>query len=161
MTVLRFATHLWFDTQALDAAQLYTSLLPDSRVDRVVSAPPGAPGTTPGAPFIVDLTLVGQRYTFLNGGPQFPFDSQVSLHVLCDTQQEVDRYWEALLDGGGKAVQCGWLTDRFGLSWQIIPEALERLMADDDPAVAARVTAAMLQMVKLDVAALEAAARGE
>lgn len=160
MTVLRFATHLWFDSQAEEAAALYTALFPDSRVDRVTRAPEGVPDTEPGAAFIVDLTLMGQQYTFLNGGPQFPFDAQVSLYALCDGQQEVDRLWSALLEGGGAEVQCGWLTDRFGLSWQIVPAALERLMADPDPAVAARVTAAMLQMVKLDVDGLEAAARG-
>lgn len=160
MTVLRFATHLWFDHQAVEAAELYTRLLPDSRIDRVVTAPPGVPGAAAGSAFFVDLTLVGQQYTFLNGGPLFPFDSQVSLYVLCDTQEEVDHYWSALLEGGGKEVQCGWLTDRFGLSWQIVPEALERLMADDDPEVVVRVTQAMLGMVKLDVAGLERAAAG-
>ena len=158
MTVLRFATHLWFDRDAVPAAELYTSLLPDSRIDRVAPTPPGVPDGVPGAPFFVDLTLVGQQYTFLGGGPHLPFDAQVSLSVLCDTQEEVDRYWDALLADGGKPVQCGWLTDRFGLSWQIVPEALERLMADDDPAVVARVTQAMLRMVKLDAAQLELAA---
>jgi predicted 3-demethylubiquinone-9 3-methyltransferase (glyoxalase superfamily) len=160
VTVLRFATHLWFDTDAVPAAELYVSLLPDSRIDRIVPAPPGVPDTEPGSPFFVDLTLAGQQYTFLNGGPQFPFDSQVSLYALCDDQAEVDRLWTALLADGGREVQCGWLTDRFGLSWQVVPEALERLMADDDPAVTQRVTAAMLGMVKLDVAGLEAAAAG-
>jgi predicted 3-demethylubiquinone-9 3-methyltransferase (glyoxalase superfamily) len=160
MPVLRFATHLWFDHQAVEAAELYTGLVPDSRIDRVVTAPPGVPGAEAGSPFFVDLTLAGQQYTFLNGGPLFPFDSQVSLYVLCDSQEEVDHYWSALVDHGGKEVQCGWLTDRFGLSWQIVPEALERLMADDDPEVVARVTTAMLAMVKLDVAALERAAAG-
>jgi predicted 3-demethylubiquinone-9 3-methyltransferase (glyoxalase superfamily) len=160
MAVLRFATHLWFDADALEAANRYVELLPDSRVDRVLPAPPGVRGAEEGAPFIVDLTLMGQHYTFLNGGPLFPFDSQVSLYVLCETQEEVDHYWSALLEGGGSEVQCGWLTDRFGLSWQIVPEALERLMADDDPEVVVRVTRAMLGMVKLDVAGLEAAAAG-
>ena len=160
MAVLRFATHLWFDGAAVEAARLYTSLLPDSRVDRTVSAPAGVPHVAEGEPFIVDLTLAGQQCTFLNGGPGFPFDAQVSLLVLCDGQAEVDRLWSALLEGGGREQQCGWLSDRFGLSWQIVPEALERLMADPDPAVARRVTAAMLGMVKLDVAGLEAAARG-
>ncbi|WP_375389352.1 VOC family protein [uncultured Amnibacterium sp.] len=158
MTVLRFATHLWFDQDAVPAAELYTGLLPGSHIDRVIAAPPGVPGAEAGSPFFVDLTIAGQQYTFLNGGPQFPFDSQVSLYALCDDQAEVDRLWAALLADGGAEVQCGWLTDRFGLSWQIVPEALERLMADDDPAVVQRVTAAMLQMVKLDVAGLEAAA---
>lgn len=160
MTVLRFATHLWFDREAVQAAELYTALLPDSHVDRIVRAGSGIPGTEPGSPFIVDVTLVGQQYTFFNGGPQFPFDSQVSLYALVDTQEELDRVWTALTADGGRAVQCGWLTDRFGLSWQIVPAALERLMSDEDPAVVARVTAEMLRQVKLDVAALEAAAGG-
>lgn len=158
MTVLRFATHLWFDHDAVDAAQFYTSLFDDSRIDRVIEAPEGIQDTAPGSPFFVDLTLMGQQYTFLNGGPQFPFDSQVSLYVLCDGQADVDRYWDALIADGGAPVQCGWLTDRFGLSWQIIPRQLEDLIADADPVVAARVTAAMLQMVKIDVAGLERAA---
>ena len=160
MSVLRFATHLWFDQDAIEAARLYTGLFPDSRIDRVVAAPDGVPGATPGAPFFVDLTLFGQQYTFLNGGPQFPFDSQVSLYVLCDDQADVDRYWTALLADGGHEVQCGWLTDRFGLSWQVIPRRLEELMASPDPDVSRRVTAAMLQMVKIDVAGLEGAAAG-
>lgn len=158
MTVLRFATHLWFDHDAIDAARLYTSLFDDSRIDRVIEAPEGIPDAEPGSAFFVDLTLMGQQYTFLNGGPQFPFDSQVSLYVLCDGQDDVDRYWDALLADGGAPVQCGWLTDRFGLSWQIIPRQLEDLMSSGDPAVARRVTAAMLQMVKIDVAGLERAA---
>ena len=160
MTVLRFATHLWFDAQAVQAAELYTSLLPDSRIERVTRAGAGVPGAEPGAPLTVDLVLMGQRYTFLNGGPLFPFDPQVSLLALCDDQAEVDRLWTALLEGGGQESRCGWLTDRFGLSWQVVPQALERLMGDADPEVVARVTAAMLAMVKLDVAGLEAAARG-
>lgn len=158
MGVLRFATHLWFDDEAVDAAGLYTGLFPDSHIDRIVTAPEGVPGAAAGSAFFVDLTLFGQQYTFLNGGPQFPFDSQVSLYVLCDTQDDVDRYWTALLEGGGHEVQCGWLTDRFGLSWQVIPRRLEELMSTPDRAAAARVTAAMLQMVKIDVAALERAA---
>lgn len=159
MTVLRFATHLWFDRQAVEAARLYTGLFADSSVDRITTAPEGVPDVEPGSPFIVDLTLAGQQYTFLNGGPLFPFDSQVSLYVLCEDQADVDHYWDALLADGGSPVQCGWLTDRFGLSWQIIPKVLEDLMMDDDPGVVRRVTAAMLQMVKIDVAGLEEAAR--
>jgi len=161
MSVLKVATHLWFDDDAVEAAELYTGLLPDSRIDRITTAPEGIPDTPPGSPFIVELTLMGQRLILLNGGPLFPFDSQVSLHVLCDTQDEVDRIWSALLEGGGQEVQCGWLTDRFGLSWQIIPRRFEELMAGDDPDAVRRVTAAMLRMKKLDVAALEAAARGD
>ncbi|HZO36002.1 MAG TPA: VOC family protein [Solirubrobacteraceae bacterium] len=160
MPVRKFATHLWFDSQAQEAAELYTGLFDDSSVEDVILAPEGIPGVEPGSVFLVYLTIMGQQYIFLNGGPLFPFDSQVSLYVLCDDQDDVDRYWHALLADGGKPVQCGWLTDKFGLSWQIIPNRLEELMDDDDPAVVDRVIAAMLEMVKLDVAGLEAAARG-
>jgi predicted 3-demethylubiquinone-9 3-methyltransferase (glyoxalase superfamily) len=160
MSVNKFATHLWFDTQAEEAAKLYTSLFEDSNITRVIHAPEGVPDTAAGNVFIVELTIMGQQYIFLNGGPQFPFDSQVSLYVLCDGQADVDKYWDALIADGGKPVQCGWLTDKFGLSWQIIPKQLEELMSGDDPAVAKRVTAAMLKMIKLDVAGLERAAKG-
>jgi predicted 3-demethylubiquinone-9 3-methyltransferase (glyoxalase superfamily) len=161
MAVLKFATHLWFDDQAEEAARFYTGLFEDSSIDKVTRAPEGIPGgVEAGSVFIVDLTLKGQKYIFLNGGPEFPFNPQVSLYVLCDSQADVDRYWEALLAGGGAPQQCGWLTDRFGLSWQVIPVQLERLMDDPDPQVAQRVTTAMLKMIKIDVEALEAAARG-
>ncbi|HEY5442163.1 MAG TPA: VOC family protein [Candidatus Saccharimonadales bacterium] len=161
MAVQKFATHLWFDSQAEAAAKLYTGLFEDSSVDKVVRAPEGIPGTKAGAVFIVELTIMGQQYIFLNGGPQFPFNSQVSLYVLCDGQADVDKYWDALLADGGKPVQCGWLTDKFGLSWQIIPKQLEELMGSDDAATAKRVTDAMLKMIKIDVAGLERAAKGE
>jgi predicted 3-demethylubiquinone-9 3-methyltransferase (glyoxalase superfamily) len=160
MSVTKFATHLWFNTQAEEAATLYTSLFEDSSIDKVSRAPEGVPDVKAGSVFIVELTIMGQKYIFLNGGPQFPFNSQVSLYVQCDDQAGVDKYWEALLADGGKPVQCGWLTDKFGLSWQIIPKQLEELMTSEDPGVANRVTAAMLKMIKLDVAELERAARG-
>jgi predicted 3-demethylubiquinone-9 3-methyltransferase (glyoxalase superfamily) len=160
MSVRKFATHLWFDSQAQQAAELYTGLFDDSSIDAVILAPEGIPNAEPGSVLIVNLTIMGQRYIFLNGGPLFPFDSQVSLYVLCDDQDDVDHYWQALIADGGKPVQCGWLTDKFGLSWQVIPNRLEQLMDDDDPAVVNRVVAAMLGMVKLDIAELEAAARG-
>jgi predicted 3-demethylubiquinone-9 3-methyltransferase (glyoxalase superfamily) len=160
MTVLKFATHLWFDNQAEAAARFYTGLFEASSIDKVTRAPEGVPGAKAGEVFIVDLTLMGQKYIFLNGGPEFPFNPQVSLYVLCDSQEDVDRYWDALLTDGGAPQQCGWLTDRFGLSWQVIPVQLERLMDDPDPQVAQRVTAAMLKMIKIDVGELEAAARG-
>jgi len=161
MTVARFATHLWYDDQAEQAAELYTSLLPDSRIDAVTRAPEGIPNTEPGSVFFLDLTLQGQKFIFLNGGPLFPFNEQVSLYVCLDTQEEVDRLWAALLEGGGKPSQCGWLTDRFGLSWQVIPKRFEELMRESDTAVVKRVTEAMLKMVKLETSELEAAARGE
>ncbi|HVN12328.1 MAG TPA: VOC family protein [Kineosporiaceae bacterium] len=161
MAVVKFATHLWFDNQAEEAARFYTALFEGSSIEKVTYAPEGIPGgVRAGSPFVVDLTLMGQKYIFLNGGPEFPFNAQVSLYVLCDSQADVDRYWDALLADGGAPQQCGWLTDRFGLSWQVIPVQLERLMGDPDPEVAQRVTEAMLTMVKIDVAGLEAAARG-
>jgi predicted 3-demethylubiquinone-9 3-methyltransferase (glyoxalase superfamily) len=159
MSVLKFATHLWFNNQAQQAAELYTGLFENSSIDNVVRAPAGVPDVEEGAVFIVDLTIMGQKYIFLNGGPQFPFDSQVSLYVQCETQEDVDKYWEALLAGGGKPVQCGWLTDKFGLSWQIIPKRLEELMTGGDKEAANRVTQAMLKMVKINVAELEEAAK--
>lgn len=159
MAIKKFATHLWFDTQAEEAAKLYTGLFENSSIDSLSHAPEGIPDVKAGSVFIVDLTIMGQKYIFLNGGPLFPFNSQVSLYVQCETQAEVDKYWEALLANGGKPVQCGWLTDKFGLSWQIIPVQLEKLMNDPDPAVANRVTQAMLKMVKIDIAELERVAK--
>jgi predicted 3-demethylubiquinone-9 3-methyltransferase (glyoxalase superfamily) len=161
MTVLKLATHLWYDDVAEEAAKLYTSLLPDSHIDAVHRAPAGIPNIDEGAVFFVEITLQGQRFILLNGGPGFPFDAQVSLYVLLETQDEVDRLWDALLEGGGAPQQCGWISDRFGLSWQVIPQRFEELMSDPDPEVVGRVTAAMLQMIKLEVPALEAAARGD
>jgi predicted 3-demethylubiquinone-9 3-methyltransferase (glyoxalase superfamily) len=161
MSVRKVATHLWFDNQAEEAATFYTSLFEDAQIDRVINAPEGVPDTEAGSTFFVELTIMGQQYIFLNGGPQFPFNSQVSLYVLCDGQDDVDKYWEALIADGGKEVQCGWLTDKFGLSWQIIPVQLEELMGSTDPAVSKRVTAAMLHMTKLDVAELERAAQNQ
>ena len=160
MTALQIATHLWFDNQAEEAATFYTGLLPDSRIESVSRAGEGMPHVEPGAAFSVELTLMGPRYMFLNGGPQFPFSPVVSIVVLCDGQEEVDRLWSALLEGGGAESQCGWLSDRFGLSWQIVPRQLGELMGGSDPAASQRVLQAMLGMVKLDVAGLEAAARG-
>jgi predicted 3-demethylubiquinone-9 3-methyltransferase (glyoxalase superfamily) len=145
---------LWFDGQAEEAAQLYTSLVPDSRIVHVArygEAGPGAPGST----MLVTFELGGRRFTALNGGPEFKFTPAISLEIECADQAEVDRYWSRLTDGGEES-QCGWLTDRFGLSWQIVPLRLKELLSDD--AVAQQVIRAMLTMKKLDIAALEAAA---
>lgn len=161
MAVTKLATHLWYDSGAEEAARLYTGLLPDSHIDSVVRAPAGIPGTEEGSVFFLELTLQGQRFIFLNGGPLFPFNPQVSLYVCLDTQDEVDSLWDALLADGGTPSQCGWLSDRFGLSWQVIPKRFEELMSDPDPEVVQRVTKAMLQMTKLETSELEAAARGE
>lgn len=146
-------TCLWLDHQAQEAAEAYVALLPGSRI--VQSFPRrGGEGA-----WVVHVELLGQRYSLLNGGPHFKLTSAASIEVHLDTQSEVDRLWDALLEGG-TAQRCGWLTDRFGVSWQIIPRTLLRLVHTPDEAVAQRVLQAMMGMVKLDAAALEAAAAG-
>ena len=152
----KITTCLWFDGQAEEAARFYVGLLPDSRVDEVVRAPVDFPGGSAGSVLTVAFTLAGQTYLGLNGGPQFPFTEAVSLIVNCEDQAEVDRLWDALT-AEGSPVQCGWLKDRYGLPWQIVPTALGRMMCDPDRAKAGRVMTAMMGMVKIDVAALEAA----
>lgn len=153
MTGPSIQTCLWFDDQAQEAAETYVTLLPGSKI--IQTFPRRGGDDT----FLVHLALLGQRYTFLNGGPHYRLTPAASIEVHLDTQAEVDLLWHALLQGG-QAQRCGWLVDRFGVSWQIIPRSLIRLMQTADDAVAQRVTAAMMQMVKLDGPALEAAARG-
>lgn len=144
---------LWFDDNAEDAIDLYLSIFPDGRLIERADGPDGKL-------FTATIELVGQRITVLNAGPGHPFTDAFSLFVDCADQAEVDRYWDALTADGGAEVACGWLTDRFGLSWQIIPEALGRYMTDPDREKAGRVVAAMMQMQKIDVAALDAAYAG-
>jgi predicted 3-demethylubiquinone-9 3-methyltransferase (glyoxalase superfamily) len=151
--------NLWFDNNGLEAAEFYVSVFPNSKITNVThytEAGPGAPGDV----LTVDFVLDGQRVTALNGGPELQLDAAFSFVVDCADQDEVDHYWDKLREGGGQEVQCGWLTDRFGLSWQVVPTAAMELVADDDPERAARVTRAMFGMKKLDLAALQAAANG-
>ncbi|NEC12613.1 VOC family protein [Streptomyces sp. SID8014] len=155
----KITTNLWFDGQAEEAAAFYTSVFEDSRVlgvERFTDAGPGEPGTV----VTVTFQLAGQEFVAINGGPEFTFTEAVSLSVDCETQEEVDRYWEALTADGGEEVQCGWLKDKYGLSWQIVPRALVELLASSDRAAATRATRAMLEMKKLDVQALRDAAAG-
>lgn len=150
--------NLWFDTEAEQAAEFYTSIFPSSRVvstTRYTEAGPGEPGTV----VTVEWELDGQRFVGINGGPRFPFTEAVSFQIDCKDQAEVDYYWERLTDGG-EEVQCGWLKDRYGLSWQVVPDGLLELFNDDDRGRATRATEAMLTMKKLDIAALRAAADG-
>ncbi|MDP4503781.1 VOC family protein [Nonomuraea sp. NBC_00507] len=154
----KITTYLWFDNQAEEAAQFYTSLFADSRILEVQRYPEGAPGPA-GKAMIVTFELAGQRFIALNGGPQFTFNESVSLYVDCESQDEVDELWAKLTDGGEES-QCGWLKDRWGLSWQIIPRRLSELLSDPDPARAQRAMQAMLGMQKIDVQALEKAAAG-
>ena len=153
----KITTFLWFDDDAEEAMNLYVSIFRNSKIGRVSRYPASAPGE-PGKVMTATFTLEGQEFMALNGGPQFPFTEAISLFVSCENQAEVDELWAKLTADGGSESQCGWLKDRFGLSWQIIPTALGRLLGDPDPARSQRAMQAMLQMKKIDVAALEAAA---
>lgn len=150
---------LWYATQAEEAARFYASIFPDSRVDRVTSMQSESPSGPPGSVKVVEFTLLGQRFQAMTAGPHHDFNDAISFVVLCDDQAELDRYWSALLEGGGQEQACGWLTDRFGVRWQIQPARLLEMMADEDPARSKRVSDAMLEMVKLDLAVLEKAYR--
>ena len=150
-------THLWYAKEAEEAARFYASLFPDSRVDRVTPLMSDSPSGPAGSVKVVDFTLFGQRFQAMSAGPMDPFNHAISLVVACDDQAELDRYWNGLLQGGGKTEACGWLRDRFGVSWQIVPAAMDDWMDASDPARAKRVGDAMLKMIKLDVAALKAA----
>jgi predicted 3-demethylubiquinone-9 3-methyltransferase (glyoxalase superfamily) len=152
-------THLWYAKEAEEAAQLYASIFPDSRVERVTALRSESPSGPPGSVKVVDFTLLGQRFQAMSAGPHHEFNDAISLVVECEDQAELDRYWNALLEGGGTPQACGWLIDRFGVRWQIVPAVLDELMADPDPVRSKRVSDAMLKMVKLDVAALERAYR--
>jgi predicted 3-demethylubiquinone-9 3-methyltransferase (glyoxalase superfamily) len=152
---------LWFDGNAEEAAEFYVTLLPDSRVNNVWRAPADNPSTPAGAVLVVDFALAGQPFTAINGGPQFPFTEAISFVIDCEDQGEVDRLWTALIDGGGSSGQCGWLKDRFGLSWQIVPRQLGELLGDPDRERAGRAMEAMLKMSKIDVAALRRAFDGQ
>jgi len=149
---------LWFDGQAEEAAKFYVSLFPDSHIDKVVKAPADFPSGKKGDVLVVDFTLMGRKFSGLNGGPYFKFNEAVSFTIPCENQAEVDRYWKAL-SAVPESEQCGWVKDRYGLSWQIVPTMLYRLLADPDRAKAGRVMEAMLKMKKLDIAALERAAQ--
>jgi predicted 3-demethylubiquinone-9 3-methyltransferase (glyoxalase superfamily) len=155
----KFTPCLWFDGDAEAAAKLYVSLFPDSKVTKVQKAPADYPSGKQGDVLLVEFTLAGQAFQALNGGPAFKFNEAVSFVIDCEDQAEVDRLTKAL-SAVPAAEQCGWIKDRFGLSWQIMPRALTRLMDSKDPAKAKRVFDAMMGMKRLDVAALERAAQG-
>jgi predicted 3-demethylubiquinone-9 3-methyltransferase (glyoxalase superfamily) len=149
---------LWFDGNAEDAVRFYTSVFANSSIDQVQRSTVDYPGGKEGSVLIIAFTLAGQSYLALNGGPFEKFTNAISLSVDCEDQAEVDRCWTALTADGGNPVQCGWLKDKYGLSWQIVPRRLPELLSDPDTAKARRVMQAMMRMVKIDVAALEAAA---
>ena len=151
---------LWFDTQAEEAAQLYTSIFKDSKIletSRYGDAGPGPKGSV----MVVKFQIAGLEVTALNAGPRFKFSEAFSFVVSCDTQEEIDEYWRKLTAGGGQESMCGWLKDKFGFSWQIVPRQMGKLMSPKDPQKANRVMQALLQMKKLDIAKLEQAAEAE
>jgi predicted 3-demethylubiquinone-9 3-methyltransferase (glyoxalase superfamily) len=150
---------LWYSNEAEEAAAFYASIFPDSRITRIVVMPSESPSGPPGSVKIVEFVLFGQPFVAMSAGPLDPFNHAVSFVVNCEDQAEIDRYWNALADGGA-VEQCGWLKDRFGLSWQIVPAALGAMMADPDQARSRRAADAMMKMVKFDVAALQAAYAG-
>ncbi|HEX6859566.1 MAG TPA: VOC family protein [Caulobacteraceae bacterium] len=155
----KIVPHLWYVKEAVEAANFYASTFPDSRVDKVTQIPAESPAGPAGSVDVVQFTLCGQPFMAISAGPLDPFNHAVSFMVNCDTQEEIDRYWAALEDGGAPE-QCGWIRDRYGLAWQIVPSRLQAMMADPDPAKARRVAEAMLKMVKFDIAALERAYAG-
>jgi predicted 3-demethylubiquinone-9 3-methyltransferase (glyoxalase superfamily) len=155
----KISPFLWYSREAEQAAAFYTAIFPDSRVIRVTALPSESPSGPPESVKVVEFVLFGQPFTAMSAGPHDPFNHAVSFEVDCDDQAELDRYWNALLEGGSPQ-QCGWLKDRFGLSWQIVPAVLREMMADPDRAKARRATDAMLKMVKIDIAALKAAYSG-
>jgi predicted 3-demethylubiquinone-9 3-methyltransferase (glyoxalase superfamily) len=156
----RITPNLWFDNNAEEAAKFYCSVFPNSEITTVAYYTDAGPGPE-GEVVTVTFVLDGQEYTGINGGPQFTFDEAVSLEVKCADQAEVDYYWERLTSDGGEASMCGWLKDKYGLSWQIVPVELWDLITDPDKERVSRATAAMLQMRKLDLAAMKAAADGK
>jgi predicted 3-demethylubiquinone-9 3-methyltransferase (glyoxalase superfamily) len=152
---------LWFDGTAEEAASLYVSLLPDSRINGISRSPADNPSTAEGAVLMVDFTLAGQRFTGLNGGPQFQFTEAISWVIDCEDQAEVDRLWDALTADGGSPGRCGWLKDRFGMSWQVVPRQLGEMLGSPDADGARRAMEAMLRMSKIDVAEMRRAFDGQ
>jgi predicted 3-demethylubiquinone-9 3-methyltransferase (glyoxalase superfamily) len=157
----KISPFLWYAKEAEEAARFYVSVFPDSRIERVTSLPSESPSGPPGSVKVVDFVLFGQHFNAMSADGQEPFNHAISFTVHCETQAEVDRYWDALLQGGGTTEACGWLRDRFGVCWQIVPTLMYQLLADPDRARAKRATDAMMTMVKLDIPRLQAAADGK
>jgi predicted 3-demethylubiquinone-9 3-methyltransferase (glyoxalase superfamily) len=155
---------LWFDDQAEEAAKFYTSIFKNSKIGKIThygEAGEKAAGRPKGSVMTVELELEGEKFTALNGGPEFKFNESISFVVNCDTQEEVDYFWEKLTAGGGQEIFCGWLKDKFGLSWQVVPTVLIEMLQDKDHEKSERVMKAMLQMQKIDIKALKDAYAGE
>ncbi len=154
----KISPFLWFDSQAEEAALFYTAIFPNSSIGKISRYPEGCPAPA-GSVMVVEFNLDVQPFSALNCGPQFQFSPAISLMVHCDSQSEIDHYWDRLSEGGAKS-RCGWLDDKFGVSWQVVPRRLGELASDPDPVKAGRVMHAMMTMGKMDIAALEAAHQG-
>jgi predicted 3-demethylubiquinone-9 3-methyltransferase (glyoxalase superfamily) len=159
MTQTGFTTCLWFDGQAEEAAAYYTSIFKNSERGAVVRVPDSGPGE-PGAVLVAEFTVNGQKFVGLNGGPEFTFSEAISFQIRCEDQAEVDHYWAKLTENGGEESQCGWLKDRFGVSWQVVPQELLDMIGSAEREKAARAFQAMMPMKKLDIATLRAAYDG-
>ena len=158
--VRKIVPHLWYNKEAVEAAKFYASVFPDSRIDRVTSMAADSPSGPAGSVEVVEFTLCGQSFMSISAGPHHEFNDAISLLVNCDSQQEIDRYWNAILESGGKPQACGWIIDKYGVRWQISPTVLGEMMADKDTAKARRATEEMMKQVKFDIAKIEAAYRG-
>lgn len=156
----KLVPHLWYAKDAEEAARFYAGVFPDSHVDRVTPLPSDSPSGPAGSVVVVEFTVLGLELMAISAGPHHEFNDAISLLVHCDSQEEIDRYWDALLENGGKAHACGWISDKYGLRWQITPRVLREMMRDPDKTRARRAAEEMLSQVKLDVAKLERAFRG-
>jgi len=152
---------LWYAKEAEEAARFYVSIFPKSRVNSVTAMQSESPSGPPGSVKVVDFTIFGQKFVAMTAGPHHEFNDAISMVVTCDNQKEVDRYWDAILKGGGQPQACGWIIDKYGLRWQIVPKVMLKMLADKDKARSKRATDAMMTMVKLDIAALEKAYRAK
>jgi predicted 3-demethylubiquinone-9 3-methyltransferase (glyoxalase superfamily) len=156
----KVSTNIWFEKDAKEAVEFYVSMVPNSSIRRTTVVPADTPSGPEGSCKVIEFRLGDQEFTALEAGPLDPLNHSFSIVVACETQAEIDRLWDGFVQNGGVAEACGWLKDRFGLSWQVVPRVLGEMMADPDRAKARRMTKVMLQMVKLDIAKLEAAFRG-
>jgi predicted 3-demethylubiquinone-9 3-methyltransferase (glyoxalase superfamily) len=156
----KITPNLWFDGNAVEAAEFYTGIFPDSQIDRIIRSPADNPATKKGEVVVVEFTLLGQPYAGINGGPMFRFNEAISLEIECEDQAEVDQYWKVLTARGGEPSMCGWCKDRFGVSWQVTPKRLKQMMVSEDTEAAERAMTAMLAMGKIEIAELEAAYKG-
>ncbi|MFC3713136.1 VOC family protein [Sphingoaurantiacus capsulatus] len=161
MSIAKISPSFWYAKEAEEAAKLYVSLFPNSRIDRTTTMPTDTPSGPPGSVVVVEFTLDGQSFTAMSAGPLDPFNHAISFTINCADQAEIDHYWDGFLSAGGTTEQCGWLKDKFGVCWQVVPVALNDMMASPDRAAAKRAADAMLKMVKLDLAALQAAFDGK